>query len=101
MKFSLTLAALVSLVATPVLSTVYITNPVASTTASGGKAITIEWQDDGKSPKTSDWGGYNIWLAAGSESSQFKLDQVASDLSVTRKRKHYKIPANVGPKGKY
>lgn len=100
MKLSLVCLALLGL-ASPALSTVYITSPVATTSADGGKRLSIQWQDNGKSPKNKAWGGYNIWLAAGSESAQFKLDQVASNLDTDKEKITYKVPKDIGPKGKY
>ncbi|CAO1622524.1 unnamed protein product [Sympodiomycopsis kandeliae] len=100
MKFS-TIAATVLALATPALSSVYVTNPVASTKVSGGDRITIRWQDSDTAPKVSSWGGINIWLAAGSESSQFKLDQVASDVKTSKTHVKYTVPKDIGPPGKY
>lgn len=100
MKLTLLLAALVA-AATPALSTIYITNPVSNTKLKGGDKVNIHWQDNGQSPKTSDWGAIDIWLAAGSESSQFKLDKVASNLSTSRSSRSYTIPKNIGPSGQY
>ncbi|CAO1623189.1 unnamed protein product [Parajaminaea phylloscopi] len=100
MKLSVIAAALLA-AATPVLSTVYITNPVASTTVHGGDRLRIRWQDSSASPKVSAWEGINIWLAAGSESSQYKLAQIASNVSTRRTSMSYNVPKNIGPQGKY
>ncbi|CAO1628810.1 unnamed protein product [Jaminaea pallidilutea] len=100
MKLTLLLTALVA-AATPALSTIYITNPVSNTKLKGGDKVNIHWQDNGQFPKTSDWGAIDIWLAAGSESSQYKLDKVASNLSTSRSSRSYTIPKNIGPSGQY
>lgn len=72
-----------------------------STKLDGGDRVTIRWQDSNDAPRASTWGGYNIWLAAGSESSQFKLDQIASDLPTSRTHVRYTIPKDIGPPGQY
>lgn len=100
MKFTAIVATILA-VATPVFSTVYITNPVASTSIDGGKSLRVQWQDSNASPKITAWEGLNVWLAAGSEASQFKLAQIASNLGTDRNSVSYTIPKNLGPSGKY
>ncbi|KAI3480739.1 hypothetical protein L1887_57005 [Cichorium endivia] len=45
----------------------------SSTTGHGGKRLSVEWNDDGKSPSRRDWGRVNIYLATGSRDVQYKL----------------------------
>jgi Ser-Thr-rich glycosyl-phosphatidyl-inositol-anchored membrane family len=74
----------------------------SSTTGSGGKKLDIEWQDDGKAPLVTgaDWGRIDIFLATGSVNTQFKLAQLASNLSPSTSSYSATIPANAGPSGK-
>lgn len=104
MQLSKISAALVAAcaIAQPALATIAVTSPVASTDATGGKKLDIEWQDDGKSPLVNgkEWGRISIWLATGSVNTQFKLAQLASNLSPDTTYVSETIPASAGPNGK-
>ncbi|KDN51311.1 hypothetical protein K437DRAFT_221710 [Tilletiaria anomala UBC 951] len=85
-------------VSQPVLSTIIVTQPVASTNGKGGQKLSIEWNDDGKSPKlSSDWGRINIFLATGSQNVQFKLEQLATNLAPGLTSFRPTISKNAGP----
>lgn len=79
------------------------TSPVASTSAQGGGKLKIRWMDDGKSPKydASNWGNSTIYLAAGSQNTQYKLQTLASNVSPSRHGGSYTIDKTIGPSGKY
>lgn len=54
------------------------------------------WNDNGESPKLSDWGGVNVYLAVGSQNVQYKLQQLGSNLPVTKTKGSWKIDPSVG-----
>ncbi|KAG1886775.1 hypothetical protein F4604DRAFT_1723524 [Suillus subluteus] len=63
-----TLASLALLVSTRlafVQAAVYVTNPVQSTTCSGGQSCEVDWVDDGQSPLLSDIGECTVGLYNG------------------------------------
>ncbi|SNX83014.1 uncharacterized protein MEPE_01720 [Melanopsichium pennsylvanicum] len=96
-----TLALLGLAAADTVISTIVVTKPVASTTAHGGKRLSVEWKDDGDSPTRRDWGRVNIYLATGSRDVQYKLDTIASNISYNANSANYTVDASVGPSGEY
>jgi hypothetical protein len=83
----------------PALSNPALTSPVASTSASGGKLLTVAWDDNGETPKTSAWKGINIFLATGDVNTQYKLQQLAANISTHKTSGKYAIDANAGPNG--
>ncbi|PWN52503.1 hypothetical protein IE53DRAFT_373529 [Violaceomyces palustris] len=94
--------ALALAAASPALSTLVATSPVASTTGRGGKKLDVEWKDDGTSPKiSSDWGSVNIFLATGSHDVQFKLQELGTAVSPSKTSGSYTIDPSVGPDGGY
>ncbi|ETS63071.1 hypothetical protein PaG_02846 [Moesziomyces aphidis] len=96
-----TLAVLVLAAADAAVSTIVITKPVASTTGHGGKRLSVEWNDDGKSPSRRDWGRVNIYLATGSRDVQYKLQTLDTNVSYDQGQARYSIDANAGPNGGY
>lgn len=101
MKFTLAAVTALLAVAQTVTSTAVITQPVASTDKNGGSHLTIEWHDDGKAPALKDWGDVNIFLAAGSQNVQFKLQEVAAGVKNTATSKRFKIDPTIGESGPY
>ncbi|PWY98467.1 hypothetical protein BCV70DRAFT_212821 [Testicularia cyperi] len=95
------ITALAIAAAAPVMSTIVVTLPVASTTSAGGRSLEVEWEDDGKSPTASDWGRVNIYLATGSHDVQYKLQTLDTNVSYTKNSGSYKINSNAGPNGGY
>lgn len=79
------------------------TSPVASTSATGGGKLHIKWNDNGKSPQydAKNWGNSTIFLAAGSQNVQYKLQTLASNVSPSRHGGSYTIDKTIGPSGKY
>lgn len=73
----------------------------SSTSVKGDNRLTVEWNDDGKSPKVSDWGGVNIFLAAGSQDVQYKLQRIATNVAVTKTTQRFKVDDSIGPSGQY
>ncbi|PWN40510.1 hypothetical protein IE81DRAFT_325512 [Ceraceosorus guamensis] len=101
MKFSLAAVTALLAVAQTVTSTAVITQPVASTDKNGGSRLTIEWHDDNKAPTLKDWGDINIYLAAGSQNVQFKLQEVAAGVKSTATSRRFKIDPSIGETGQY
>ncbi|PWN38251.1 uncharacterized protein FA14DRAFT_159903 [Meira miltonrushii] len=79
------------------------TSPVASTSAEGGGKLQIKWMDDGKSPKydAQNWGNSTLYLAAGSQNVQYKLQKLVSNLSSNRHGGSWTVDKTIGPSGKY
>lgn len=73
----------------------------SSTTGHGGKRLSVEWNDDGKSPSRRDWGRVNIYLATGSRDVQYKLQTLDTNVSYDQGQARYSIDANAGPNGGY
>lgn len=74
-------------------------SPCRSTNGSGGKNLDVEWKDDGSSPKASDWGNINIYLATGSHDVQYKLQTLDTNVAYNKGTGSYKIDADSGPSG--
>lgn len=96
------LACLASLQAV-VFASPYFTNPVASTKANGGAKLQVKWTDNGKSPTydAKNWGNATLWLAAGSESTQYKLQTIKANFAPTRKSVSFTVDKTIGPSGQY
>jgi len=59
-------------------ATVFMTNPTASTKIPAGKAFTITWQDDGKTPNLTAFGPAFVGLFVGSQSVQTQLQEIGN-----------------------
>lgn len=81
----------------------FFTNPIASTSATGGQKLRIKWKDNDKAPAYSAkaWGNSTVYLAAGSQNTQFKLQTLASNVSPSRHSGSYTVDKSIGPSGKY
>lgn len=102
MQYALTfILALALALIQPALSVPAMTAPVASTVGNGGKTLSIKWVDNGKSPKLSNWNGVNIFLATGDVNTQYKLQQLAANVSDSKKSASYVVDASIGPNGGY
>lgn len=93
--------ALVLAVIQPAVSVPALTAPVSSTKGHGGKLLSVKWKDNGNSPKISTWKGVNIFLATGSTNVQYKLQQLASNISTHKTHGKYAVDASIGPNGGY
>jgi len=81
MFFSAPLAVL-ALVA-PAFATVFVTNPVASTTDQGGQNATVQWQDDGNTPTLAAFGPAKISIYAGNAEQQTSLQLINGSVDVS------------------
>jgi len=96
------LAALLSLILVGLtrqaFAAVFITNPVATTNAQGGQALTINWQDDGSSPTLAEIGPCEIGLYAGNMQQQTELQPIAPSVDVSKQTSQdFNINAALGP----
>ncbi|TEB25514.1 hypothetical protein FA13DRAFT_1756569 [Coprinellus micaceus] len=79
----------------------FITNPVATSTLSGGKEATITWIDNGQTPSLKDFGPAKVSIYAGNALQQTSLQTIAEnvDVSTTGSVKFTVNPA-IGPNSK-
>lgn len=102
MQYALTFVlALALALIQPALSVPAMTSPVASTVGHGGKTLSVKWADNGKTPKLNKWEGVNIFLATGDVNTQYKLQELAANVSTSKKSGSYVVDASVGPDGGY
>jgi len=79
-------------------ATVFITNPIASSSLPAGKPVQITWQDDGKTPTLASFGPASIGLYAGNAQQQTLLQLIATDVDVSKVATQAWTPdATVGP----
>ncbi|KAJ3563522.1 hypothetical protein NP233_g8893 [Leucocoprinus birnbaumii] len=74
--------AALALAASPALATVFITNPVASTTFNGGQPATISWQDDGQTPTLQQFGNAMVSIYVGNALQQTSLQTIVPSVNV-------------------
>ncbi|KAH9990205.1 hypothetical protein BJV74DRAFT_878072 [Russula compacta] len=63
-------------------ATVYVTDPVATSSLPAGQPTKITWQDDGKSPNLTAFGLASIGLYAGNQNQQTLLQTIATNVDV-------------------
>ncbi|WWC96271.1 hypothetical protein V866_003138 [Kwoniella sp. B9012] len=68
----------------PVLAGVYITSPVAGTTAIGGQVLEVKWADDGNTPTVASVGPCSVDIYTGSVNNQVKLQNLAASVDVSK-----------------
>jgi len=81
--FASTLAILAALAPT-VLATVYITDPIASTSWQAGTQQTITWQDDGVAPSLAQFGPAKISIYVGNAQQQTMLQSISTSTDVSK-----------------
>jgi len=90
----LSLAAVVPLAQ----ATVFITDPVATTSLAAGQQTSITWQDDGKAPSLTTFGPASIGLFVGTSSQQTLLQSIATNVDVSKANSQTWTPdPTVGP----
>ncbi|KAF8465838.1 hypothetical protein DFH94DRAFT_821408 [Russula ochroleuca] len=65
-------------------ATVFVTNPVASTSLPAGQQATVAWQDDGTSPTLASFGPASIGLYAGNAQQQTLLQLISASTDVSK-----------------
>ncbi|XAO27621.1 hypothetical protein I312_106479 [Cryptococcus bacillisporus CA1280] len=96
MIFTNTVAYLLSaaLAVNSVAAGIYITSPVAGTTATGGQVLNVAWQDDGKTPTLGSIGPCTVDIYTGSTNKQIFLQNLAASVDVS---KASSISATINP----
>jgi len=79
-------------------ATVYVTDPVASSTDSGGKPATISWQDDVNPPSLAAFGEATISIYAGNAIQQTKLQLINGSVDVSAISSiNFTVDPTIGP----
>jgi len=79
---------------------VFVTNPTASTTFTGGKSATVSWQDDGKQPTLQAFGPAVVSIYAGNSQQQTLLQTISPSVDVSTTQSVVFTPdATIGPNG--
>jgi len=79
-------------------ATVYVTNPVASTTDTGGRIAEVTWQDDGNPPTLAQFGPAMISIYAGNAQQQTSLQLINGSVNVaTTSSVNFTVNPNIGP----
>ncbi|KAL9931683.1 hypothetical protein V8E36_009469 [Tilletia maclaganii] len=76
---------------------IVIHNPVASTHAEGGRPLDVEWIDDGKAPTLRSFGTISVYLCTGSQTVQYQLQQLATNVRASATSGSWRIDPSVGP----
>ncbi|EJU01311.1 hypothetical protein DACRYDRAFT_44073, partial [Dacryopinax primogenitus] len=86
------------LAAQTALATIYATNPVASTTFTGGQTATISWEDDGTSPSLTQIGNASVGIYAGNSQQQTLLQMIIGSVNVaTTASIQFTVDPTIGP----
>jgi len=75
---SILAAAFVAALAPQALANLYITSPVASTSCAAGQPCVASWNDDGNAPSLAQIGACNVGIWAGSQQTQYQLQDLGS-----------------------
>ncbi|GJJ14688.1 hypothetical protein Clacol_008955 [Clathrus columnatus] len=81
MRFSVSPIFVLAALASQSLATVFVTNPISSSSFQGGKPFSIIWQNNAAPP--ADFGFATISLSVGSETLQEQVLQLAASVNVT------------------
>ncbi|WVQ73388.1 hypothetical protein IAR50_002959 [Cryptococcus sp. DSM 104548] len=66
------------------MAAVYITSPVAGTSAIGGQVLNVKWADNGETPTVADIGPCDVSIYTGSTDNQIKLQTLAASVDVSK-----------------
>jgi hypothetical protein len=88
------------LAAVPALANIFPTYPVGDTVWPAGTEQTITWIDNGKAPNITDISSFKLELQTGTDTKQYTLAVVGTNLKGSAGSVKYTIPANIGPSGK-
>jgi len=84
------------------LAGVYCTSPVASTVATGGQVLNVNWADDGQTPTVASIGPCSVDLYTGSVNAQTFLQNLAASVDVSKASSiSATIDPSVGQTGAY
>jgi len=95
-------ATLVASLAPQALATIFITEPVLSTTCTAGSVCNVRWNDDGNAPTLSTIGASSVGLYVGSVQQQTLLQDITDSIDVsTASSVQWTPDANVGSNGNF
>jgi len=90
------------LAAQSTLATIYVTDPVATTTFTGGQTATISWEDDGATPSLATIGSASVGIYVGSTQQQSLLQMIIGSVDVsTTASIQFTVDPTIGPDGDY
>jgi len=102
MRTSAVLAFVAAAFVSQVSGTLYVTQPVASTSVTAGQQGTVAWNDDGNQPILSAIGPCSIDLCTGGVTQQTCLQNISPSLDVSQNAQvSYTPNASIGPNGAY
>jgi len=91
---------LLSALVSSAFATVFITNPTSSSTFNGGQNNTINWEDDGTSPSSAEWGNASVAIYTGNENEQTMLQMIAASVDVlTTTSIQFQVDPSIGSNG--
>ncbi|KAE9406517.1 hypothetical protein BT96DRAFT_220279 [Gymnopus androsaceus JB14] len=91
---------LLSALVSSAFATVFITNPTSSSTFNGGQNNSINWEDDGTSPSTAEWGNASVAIYTGNENEQTMLQLIAASVNVSATTSiQFQVDPSIGSNG--
>jgi len=91
---------LLSALVSSAFATVFITNPTSSSTFNGGQNNSINWEDDGTSPSTAEWGNASVAIYTGNENEQTMLQMIAPSVNVSATTSiQFQVDPSIGSNG--
>jgi len=95
-------ALLISSLISVAFATVFVTNPIASTTDSGGKNATVSWQEDGNTPALAEFGTAMVSIYTGNAQQQTSLQVINASVNVsTTSSLSFIVDPTIGPNGSH
>jgi len=80
------------------LGAVFITNPVNTTSASGGNALTVSWKDDSATPTLAQIGACSIGIYVGNSLQQTEIQNINASVDVsTTSSVSFVVDSTIGP----
>jgi hypothetical protein len=100
MRSSAVLAIVAASLVSQVSGTIYVTQPVATTTCTAGQQCTVAWNDDGNAPALASIGPCSIDLCTGGVQQQTCLQNISPSLDVSQNAQvTYTVNPSIGPDG--
>ena len=91
-------AFLLLAVASQAFATVFITNPVATSSFAGGSDVTVTWIESGSGPTLEDFGPSIISVYVGNAQQQTRLQTIEEDVDVSKSGSvTWKVDPSIGP----
>jgi len=94
-------AVLLSLAASS-MANIFITNPTATTTCTGGQTCNIAWEDDNTTPTLPTWGNASVGVYVGNSQQQTMVQLISPSLSVSQTSAiEFTVDPNSGANGNF